>query len=227
MDDIAFKVAWYGVFVFSVTLHEAAHAFTAKILGDPTAYEGGQVTIDPIPHMKRAPFGMIVLPIISVILYGWPIGFAHAPYDPYWAMTYPKRAAWMALAGPASNLVLAIIAGLLLIFGGQIGAFIPAFQGAHILAVSVDGSINGIAVILSMLFFMNVVLALFNIFPVPPLDGSGAVPLFLDNSSARWYLEFISQPTFGLIGIIVLWKVFHYVFIPVFSYCLSAVHALM
>ena len=103
---------FYAVFLFSITIHEAAHAWAALKLGDPTAYHGGQVTLDPRPHIKREPFGMVVLPLVSVAVSGWPFGFASAPYDPRWAMRYPKRAAWMAIAGPASNLLLVLLAGL-------------------------------------------------------------------------------------------------------------------
>ena len=103
---------FYAVFLFSITLHEAAHAWAALRLGDATAYHGGQVTLDPRPHIRREPFGMVVLPLLSVAVSGWPFGFASAPYDPHWAMRYPKRAAWMALAGPASNLLLVLLAGI-------------------------------------------------------------------------------------------------------------------
>ena len=66
-------VIWYGIFLFSATAHEAAHARIALHGGDPTAYHGGQVTLDPRPHIRRSPFGMVVMPILSVILFGWPI----------------------------------------------------------------------------------------------------------------------------------------------------------
>ena len=72
MADPVEAIAFYAVFVFAVTIHEAAHALAALLGGDPTAYHGGQVSIDPIPHMKREPFGMVVLPILSVAISGWP-----------------------------------------------------------------------------------------------------------------------------------------------------------
>jgi hypothetical protein len=112
--DIASALVYYFVFLYSVTLHEAGHAWAAKLGGDLTAYHGGQVSIDPRPHIRREPFGMVVLPLISVLLSGWPIGFASAPYDPNWAMRYPKRAALMALAGPAANIALVLVSALLI-----------------------------------------------------------------------------------------------------------------
>src|SRR5918997_3227863 len=114
MADLAMALLYFVVFLFSTTLHEAAHAWTALRLGDPTAYRGGQVSLDPVPHIRREPFGMVVLPLLSVMLSGWPFGFASAPYDPAWAQRHPKRAAMMALAGPAANLLLVMGAGILL-----------------------------------------------------------------------------------------------------------------
>src|ERR1700751_2150411 len=92
---------WLVVFLLSMSAHEASHAYIAKVLGDPTAYLGGQVTLDPIPHIRREPFGMLLLPIISYLASGWMIGWASAPYNAAWAAQYPRRAAVMALAGPA------------------------------------------------------------------------------------------------------------------------------
>src|SRR5215510_996176 len=101
---------WYAVFLFSTTCHEASHALVAKLGGDPTAFHGGQVTLDPAPHIRREPFGMVLVPVISYLLGGWMIGWASAPYDPYWAYNHPDSSAKMSAAGPASNLVLAFLA---------------------------------------------------------------------------------------------------------------------
>src|SRR5208282_5331142 len=92
---------WYVAFLFSTTCHEAAHAYVAKIGGDTTAALGGQVSLNPIPHIRRSPFGMVVFPILSFFLSGGGmIGWASAPYDPLWERRHPRRSAWMALAGP-------------------------------------------------------------------------------------------------------------------------------
>src|SRR5260370_7999852 len=72
----------YVVFLFSTTCHEAAHAFVAKMGGDTTAALGGQVSLNPIPHIRRSPFGMVVIPIVSFLFSGGMIGWARAPYDP-------------------------------------------------------------------------------------------------------------------------------------------------
>ena len=89
---------WLAAFLLSLTCHEAAHALVGKLGGDTTA--AAQVTLDPIPHIKREPFGTLVVPIASFFLQGggWMIGWASAPYDPNWANRFPKRAAIMAAA---------------------------------------------------------------------------------------------------------------------------------
>ena len=94
MEKLAEGLLWYVAFLFSTTLHEASHAFAAFRLGDRTAYEGGQVTLDPIPHMRREPIGTIVVPLLSFLLGGWMIGWASTPYNRNWAEQAPKRAAY-------------------------------------------------------------------------------------------------------------------------------------
>ena len=74
-EVIAFGLMWYVVFLFSTTCHEAAHAFVAKREGDLTAFEGGQVTLNPLPHVKREPFGMVIFPVVLLQLGGWMMGW--------------------------------------------------------------------------------------------------------------------------------------------------------
>ena len=80
-------LGWYAVFIVSLTFHEAAHALAAWKLGDPTAYEAGQVTLNPLPHIEREPMGTILVPILTFFMMGW----ASAPYDPYWAIRHPGQ----------------------------------------------------------------------------------------------------------------------------------------
>lgn len=226
MDPIILGLGWYVAFLFSTTAHEASHATVAWFGGDPTAYDGGQVSLNPLPHIQREPFGMIILPLIFVVLIGFPIGYAHAPYDPRWALRYPKRAAIMALAGPASNLVIALIAGLILVVGFHLGLWLSpgSGQGAAYwqLAFANDGSLHPLAVMLSMLFTLNILLALFNLFPFPPLDGAGVVPLFLSKQQVPAYTAFTSQPWVALIGMLLAWQLFPYIFRPVMQAAANA-----
>ena len=121
--DPVLGLMWFIVWIVALTCHEAGHAFAAWKLGDPTAYHGGQVTLDPIPHIKREPFGTVILPIISYAFFGWMLGWASAPYDPYWAQQNRRKAAWMALAGPIANLMLVIAAALAIRGGMALGVF--------------------------------------------------------------------------------------------------------
>jgi Zn-dependent protease len=221
MPDIPVALAYYVVFLFSTTLHEAAHAWAAKLGGDLTAYHGGQVTLDPRPHIKREPIGMLVLPLISSLASGWPFGFASAPFDPAWALKHPKRAAWMALAGPGGNLLLVLISGLSIRFGAQLGIFHPpsSVSFGHIALASSEGFWSAAAFMLGVFFSLNLVLACFNLIPLPPLDGSAVIPLFLHDEGAKRYQHFLltSGRGLGLVGIIVAWNLFPVIFQPVFQ----------
>jgi len=225
MPDLLSGLAFYVVFLLSTVLHEGAHAWAALRGGDPTAYHGGQVTLNPIPHMRREPFGMVVLPLISVIMMGWPFGFASAPYNPQWALRHPKRAAWMALAGPAANLVLVLLAALLIRVGMLAGVFHApeSVRFAHV--VGTDGAgLSGVAFFLSTMFSLNLVLFALNILPLPPLDGSAAMPLLLSDQTANRYQLFLwTNPALSWVGIILAWNLFGRIFMPVF---LAAVNLL-
>jgi Zn-dependent protease len=218
VNDPIEAIAFYAVFVFSVTIHEAAHALAAKLGGDLTAYRGGQVSIDPIPHMKREPFGMVLLPILSVALWGWPIGYASTPFDPNWAQRHPNRAAWMALAGPAANLALVLFIGIAIRIGIGLDFFQPpaSVHFKQITAGVGDPSsiAAGLAFVMSLAFSMNLLLFLFNLIPLPPLDGSGALPLILPPAWVEAYQTFVRQPMVGLIGIVIVWNVIGEIFFP-------------
>ena len=123
--DLGVAVIWYVALLFSLTLHEASHAWAAMKGGDRTAYHGGQVSLDPMPHIRREPFGTVVVPLLSFALSGWMIGWASTPYDPRWAYTYPKRAAWMSVAGPAANFLLILLAATAIRIGMMVGVFEP------------------------------------------------------------------------------------------------------
>ncbi len=208
---------WYLAFLFSVVAHEASHAFAAMRLGDNTAYEGGQVTLDPRPHIKREPFGTVVVPIFSFLAGGWMIGWASAPYDPVWARNYPRRSAAMALAGPLSNLVIVIVSGVLI----HVGIALELFHApsrisiSHVVAANQEGILSGVAALLSILFSLNTLLFIFNLIPIPPLDGSGMIPFFLSKEKAVYYMDFLHNGQIAFFGILIAWKVFDLIFDPI------------
>ena len=217
-DLLALAPLWYAAFLLSITCHEAAHAWAALLGGDDTAARGGQVTLDPVPHIRREPFGTIVMPLLSLFLTGWMIGWASAPFDPYWQQRHPRRAAWMALAGPSANLALALLAAILIHAGIAAGWLAPpaAIGFTRIVDPAGEGLIEGVAVFLSILFSQNLLLMAFNLIPVPPLDGATAVGVLLPERAALKFYGFMQQPGFGLLGLLLAWQVFGRIFSPFF-----------
>ena len=140
------------ILIFSVILHEVAHGFAAEMLGDPTARLQGRLTLNPLAHIDL--FGSIVLPAISYLFGGFIIGWAKpVPYNPYNLRNQRWGEAIVAGAGPATNIGIALIFGLFLRFSSS----------------SVTATLLSIV---STIVIINLVLAIFNLVPIPPLDGS-------------------------------------------------------
>lgn len=230
MDIDWIPAAWlYATFVFSTTLHEAAHAFAAWKLGDDTAYRGGQVSLDPTRHIRREPIGMVALPLLTLLGGGYLIGWASTPYNAQWAMTYPRRSALMALAGPAANALLVLLA---------VGAmWICASQGHMQIAVSADSrpAMLGVveatgdgvwpvaAMLLSAMFSLNLLLLALNLMPVPPLDGSAILSLLLPAGLARRYqVSLHTSRGLGWIGVIFMLVLFRYIYGPIWKAAVGA-----
>lgn len=215
--ELGLGLLWYAVFVVSLTSHEAAHALAAWRLGDPTARDAGLVTLDPVAHIRRSPFGMVIVPIITFLLGGWMMGWASAPYDAYWAQRHRREAALMALAGPAANLALIFVAALL-IRGGMLAGLFQEPQSVQtfeqITAAKVPGIANGAAVLLSVLFSLNLILLVFNLLPVPPLDGSEILTLFLNDQAAQQYRAMMAQPAAQMLGLVVAWNLIDFLLDP-------------
>jgi Zn-dependent protease len=222
--DLVTGLLWFLAFLFSTTVHEAMHAWAAWRGGDPTAYHGGQVSLSPVPHVRREPIGMLVVPLITALTQGWALGWASTPYDPYWAARYPNRAAVMALAGPVGNLLIAFAALILLKLGLAVGWFVPApFLNLQRLVIAPGGLETLFGTLLSILLVLNVLLAAFNLIPLPPLDGASVLGLFLPGF-ARQMREFSTNPMFSLIGLLVAWRVFPFIVQPLFSFVVWLVH---
>lgn len=211
-------VIWYIVFLFSTTCHEGAHALAAKLGDDPTAFHGGQVSLNPVPHIRREPVGLLVVPILSYLLSKWMIGWASAPYDPEWQRRFPRRAAWMALAGPAANFSLLLLAAVGIRVGMALG-FLRAPHTAgftHITEAIEPGTAGFAATFLSILFVLNLLLGTFNLIPVPPLDGNTGITLFMSEEVALRFLEWTRTQGFGMLGLILAWalygKIFNFLF---------------
>ncbi len=226
MDAIAVGIVWYAVLLFSLTFHEAAHAWAARRGGDPTAYHGGQVSLDPRPHVRREPLGTVVAPILSYALAGWMIGWASTPYDPHWAARHPRRAAWMSLAGPAANLVLVLLAGLAIRGGMALGALAPPeiLDFGRIVAAPAGGFWKAGALVLSILFSLNLLLCVFNLIPLPPLDGAGAVALLVSDDAARRFRERLADPRLAGLGLLAAWFLIGWLYWPALELAIAALY---
>jgi len=227
-DFLAIAPLWYIAFLMSTVCHEAAHALVAKWGGDDTAYAGGQVSLDPIPHIKREPFGLVVVPIITLISSGAMFGWGSAPFNPYWQVQFPRRAALMALAGPLANFTLAMITAIIIHLGLRSGVFVlpgSLSTGMQLIAAPNNSFLDGMATFLSIMFILNVILGVFNLLPVPPLDGYSVIGLLLPEDLHLKMIEIARGPEFSLIGILVVWKIFPLLASPVLGVALRLLYA--
>ena len=224
--DLTSLALWYAALLFSLVCHEAAHAWAALRGGDPTAYHGGQVSLDPRPHIQREPFGTVVAPLLAFAWGGWMIGWASTPYDPRWAAAHPRRAAWMALAGPAANALLVVAAALAIRVGIFAGVFdAPLAIAADRIAVGVAGGVwETLASFVSILFALNLLLLVFNLIPVPPLDGSGALALVLPEATAFRVRLAFANPMWGFFGILVAWLAIRELFPPILAVAIQLLY---
>ena len=211
---------WYAAFLLSLTCHEAAHAWVAWRGGDDTAYVGGQVTLNPIPHMRREPYGTVLIPAITFLFAGWMMGWASAPYDPLWERRHPRRAALMAAAGPLANLVLAVIAFVTLKAGIAYGAWIPnrptpgelyPIDRLVLSASENPGALEGLGRLCSIMLTLNLLLFVFNLLPFPPMDGA-AIVAGLSDRARRLRDRFNEMPMAGLLGLLIAIVIFRSIF---------------
>ena len=208
--DLYSGILWYSAFLLSTTIHEAAHAWAAYKMGDNTAYNFGQVSLNPVPHIKRSPVGMIIVPLFSFAAGGWMLGWGSTPYNYEWAYTHPKKSAAMSAVGPMANFLIILFSALLIHLGIWLDYFYSpdTINISNIVAAYENGSLSPIAKFLSILFSLNLILFVFNLIPLPPLDGSGILPLYLSNENVRKYMNIVQNPAFTFIGLFVAWKIF-------------------
>jgi len=196
------------VLLFSLTVHEMAHAWTADRLGDPTARLLGRVSLNPIVHAD--PIGTVVFPLISLVSGAMLIGWAKpVPVDLRY-LHHPRRDYMIvAAAGPVSNLILAVFAALLL----AIVPVSPQTLGESNVSVP-------IAKLLASLVNLNVLLAVFNMLPIPPLDGGNVLAGLLPPNVAGVFNK-VRPYGFVLLYALILSNGFSYIVIPPYRLILS------
>ena len=172
---------------------------------------------------------MVVLPILAVVISGWPLGYASAPYDPIWARKHPDRAGLMALAGPAANLLLLLIAAVLINIGVMAGIFYApdsiTFADVTAATAGRESVWYSVSYFLGAVFALNLLLLVFNLLPIPPLDGSAALVLLLPENIVGRYQELISfNMHLSWLGIFVAWQLFPGHFDPLFTLAISLLY---
>lgn len=152
--------------LFSITIHEFSHGWTAYQLGDNTPQESGRLSLNPLKHID--PFGTVILPLILVAAIGIPAGYAKPiPINPYNFKNPRKDVMWVGLAGPASNFMVASVLAIILKFQ------MPDFLWQ----------------VITSALILNLALCVFNLMPIPPLDGSRVITYFLPYKNAHSYLK--------------------------------------
>lgn len=188
--DFVFAIA---ILIMSVVIHEVSHGYAANFLGDPTARLSGRLTLNPISHLD--PIGSVLVPLITYLSGGFIIGWAKpVPFNPYNLSDQKWGPGIVALAGPLSNIALALVFGLIIRFSAGEGLTSPFFM------------------ILGFVVFINIILAIFNMIPIPPLDGSRVLFALLPSrfNHIQYYLE-----AYGLVFIILFIFVFWQFILPV------------
>lgn len=198
MPDIFQAVVTITVVIFSIVLHEVAHGYAANALGDPTARLQGRLTLNPISHLDI--FGSILVPAITWLSGGFIFGWAKpVPYNLYNLKAGKFSEAYVAAAGPATNILLALLFGLLIRFG--------------------QGTLPDALLMVSITVVVaNLALAVFNLIPVPPLDGSKILASFLPLSLTQKYMM-LERYGFILVFLVILvaWRFISPVIAALFS----------
>jgi Zn-dependent protease len=178
------------VLLFAITIHEAAHGWAASRFGDDTARNMGRVTLNPIAHID--PFGTVLLPLLLVLMKAPPFGWAKpVPVNPFNLKNPRRDNLWISAAGPMANILAAALSLLTIILiklaSPNVSVFLRNFLGGRGELPRGFHPIEGLAIILFYGVLVNTYLVVFNLIPVPPLDGSGVLMGLLSEGAAQKY----------------------------------------
>ncbi len=185
------------ILIISAVIHEISHGYAAYAMGDNTAKDAGRLSLNPFKHLD--PYGSLIIPALTYLLGGFIFGWAKpVPFNPYNLRNQKWGPALLAAAGPVSNFVIAIIFGLIIRNSASF-AFLPApfFDLA------------------TLIVFINLILGIFNLVPIPPLDGSKILFAILP---ASWRNIEISLERFGFIILIIFIFAFSQILLPVIAF---------
>ncbi len=186
----------------SVVVHEVSHGYAALALGDPTAKYQGRLTLNPLPHLDLV--GSIIVPLIGYFAGGFIIGWAKpVPFNPYNLRSAKWGEALVAIAGPLSNISLAVVFGLIIRFASDYSFFSQSFL-----------NLAGFVV------FINIILAIFNLIPIPPLDGSKILFTILPY---KWQAFRQSLERYGLILVFIFIFLFWQVMNPIVGFLFTLI----
>jgi Zn-dependent protease len=195
------------VLLFAITVHEASHAWAAKKMGDFTAASLGRVSLNPLAHID--PFGTIILPLILVLFRFPAFGWAKpVPVNPYNLRNPRRDNLWISIAGPTANFLVAGVSLLVILILKFLNPNIKAFLQSFLVGPSGLPRgfypLEGLALILFYAILINLYLGVFNLIPVPPLDGSGVILGLLSSEAAQRYERIRPYGFLIIIGLIYL-----------------------
>ena len=211
MDNLIQTIAIAAIpILFAITLHEAAHGYVARHFGDMTAYQAGRISLNPLRHID--PVGTILLPLLTLVLGGILFSWAKPVPVNFGALRHPKKdMLWVAIAGPASNLMMALLWALMI-------KLVWLFPGSYFSEPLLEMAQIGIKI--------NVILLVLNLLPLPPLDGGRVAVSLLPHRQAYQLSRIEPYGLFILIGLAIT-PVLGWIITPLFGAVMNLINFIL